>query len=550
MFATLTTRLLSESGAFIANHWPLVIVGVLIGNIFRLILRYWTSPLRAERIPGPFLAGFTNFYRLFYVDITRDWHDQLVKLHKKYGPVVWVAPYEVSVSDPKLRSVIYGFADERKEESFFPKSRSSETGLFNEDFNFAFETDPARARLGKYALSHAYSEKGLMNLEHYFDEAVDEFTMGFKKHVASSDKPHCFSDWAHFFMFDLGTLLMGGYSRGLLRAGKDEHYAIWAARLVFDVVGSLIPVPLSTYVTTRSIRKFLLNKQIEQLYRWALCYDKDKGEAHKIERINEIADSNPNNFMSKFRDAEKKMRRLFPKGNWSESITNNAFFIYAGAMVASSSLPLVIRYIYSNPRVLAKIREELSTLDREVRISDIVHKNGQSSLPYLEASILEGLRLSPSFGLPLGRTVPSLGCRLNEYFIPPTYTVFMSSWCINFDESYFGPDASEFKPERWLGNHPTEIAKDGSGLPRTMRNYLEAGWFTFGAGSRVCIGRHYTEIAFAKFVANFVRTFDLEITEPGYIWYGLIQHTEKMMVKAKVRDDAPDFVRKTEAVVV
>jgi cytochrome P450 len=222
----------------------------------------------------------------------------------------------------------------------------------------------------------------------------------------------------------------------------------------------------------------------------------------------------------------------------------------AGGMVASSALPLVVRLIYSHPRVLAKIREELSTLDREIRISDITHKNGQSSLPYLEASILEALRLSPTFGLSLGRTVPSIGCRLNEYFIPPTYTVFMSGWSVNVDESYFGQDAKEFKPERWLGNHPTEIAKDGSGLPRTMRNYLEAGWFTFGAGSRICIGRHYSEIAFAKFIGNLVRTFDLDITEPGYVWHGLIQHTEKMMVKAKLRGDAPNPTRKTEVLVV
>jgi hypothetical protein len=95
---------------------------------------------------------------------------KLVELHEEYGPIVWIAPDEVSVADPKLRSALYGFADERKEESFFPKSKSFETGLFNEDFNFVFETDPARARLGKYALSHPYSEKGLVRLEHNFDQ--------------------------------------------------------------------------------------------------------------------------------------------------------------------------------------------------------------------------------------------------------------------------------------------------------------------------------------------------------------------------------------------
>lgn len=31
--------------------------------------------------------------------------------------------------------------------------------------------------------------------------------------------------------------------------------------------------------------------------------------------------------MSKFRAGEKKIRKLFPQGNWTEGITNNVFFI-------------------------------------------------------------------------------------------------------------------------------------------------------------------------------------------------------------------------------
>jgi hypothetical protein len=126
--------------------------------------------MKKQGVPGPFLAGFTCWYRAYYANIKRNWHAKLVELHEEYGPIVWIAPDEVSVADPKLRSALYGFADERKEESFFPKSKSFETGLFNEDFNFVFETDPARARLGKYALSHPYSEKGLVRLEHNFDQ--------------------------------------------------------------------------------------------------------------------------------------------------------------------------------------------------------------------------------------------------------------------------------------------------------------------------------------------------------------------------------------------
>jgi hypothetical protein len=152
------------------EHWMSLLVCIVGTEVLRRVVRYYNSPMYKQGIPGPFLAGFTSWYRFYYADITHNWHDKLVKLHDKYGTIVWIAPDEISISDPKLRAVLYSFADERKEDSFFPKSKSFGTGQFNDDFNFVFETDPARARLGKYALSHPYSEKGLAKLEHHFDQ--------------------------------------------------------------------------------------------------------------------------------------------------------------------------------------------------------------------------------------------------------------------------------------------------------------------------------------------------------------------------------------------
>lgn len=250
-----------------------------------------------------------------------------------------------------------------------------------------------------------------------------------------------------------------------------------------------------------------------------------------------MADNNPNSLIAKFRDAEKKTRETFRHGNFDEAITNNVFFLYAGSTVASNNFPKVIQQLYSHPEVLAKVRAELASLDHSnVTVNDLERKDGAPCrIPYTEAAILEALRLTPTFGPTLPRVVPPIGCQLNDYFIPPGYEVGMSGWTVNYDKSYFGEDAAEYKPERWLGNHPTELAKDGSGKSRTMRNYLEAGWFTFGAGARVCVGKNMTMIGFAKAVAALTREFELEIVEEPYFWYSLIVHAEGMMVRIKKR---------------
>lgn len=137
--------------------------------IARQTEKYLNSPFRKQGIPGPFLAKFTNFYRGYYT-FKRTWHRDLMALHDKYGPVVWIAPNDISCSDPFLRSQIYSFANDRKEETFFRKAPSYETGLINENFSFIFEQSPEKARLGKKHMSHFYSEAGLTKLEAGFDQ--------------------------------------------------------------------------------------------------------------------------------------------------------------------------------------------------------------------------------------------------------------------------------------------------------------------------------------------------------------------------------------------
>ena len=60
-----------------------------------------------NRIPGPRLAGLTDFWRLFVVWGRRP---ELVhiELHEKYGNIVRLGPRTVSVGDPQAIKIIYG----------------------------------------------------------------------------------------------------------------------------------------------------------------------------------------------------------------------------------------------------------------------------------------------------------------------------------------------------------------------------------------------------------------------------------------------------------
>lgn len=72
--------------------------------IFSLLL----TPLRS--FPGPFLAKFTDLWRLYDVWTGRSEKTQ-TELHQKYGKAVRTGPNCVSISDPELIKVIYSSKD-------------------------------------------------------------------------------------------------------------------------------------------------------------------------------------------------------------------------------------------------------------------------------------------------------------------------------------------------------------------------------------------------------------------------------------------------------
>ena len=113
--AKLGSSILFESAA---NH-PLL-ASLLVIFAYGLILtvyRLFFSPLSA--VPGPKLAAVTRLWILYH-DCKDRRTDTIVKLHRKYGPVVRLGPSEVSFTSTSAVKDIYTGAGR---ESGFPKGK-------------------------------------------------------------------------------------------------------------------------------------------------------------------------------------------------------------------------------------------------------------------------------------------------------------------------------------------------------------------------------------------------------------------------------------------
>ena len=98
------------------------------------IARYFLDPLFLRDIPGPPLAIITPSWLTYYA--RRGIRYLAVdKAHKRYGPVIRIAPNHVSINIPSAIPEVYGFKNGLLKSDFYDAFISTDknihTGLFN-----------------------------------------------------------------------------------------------------------------------------------------------------------------------------------------------------------------------------------------------------------------------------------------------------------------------------------------------------------------------------------------------------------------------------------
>ena len=84
--------------------------------------------------------------------------------------------------------------------------------------------------------------------------------------------------------------------------------------------------------------------------------------------------------------------------------------------------------------------------------------------------------------------------------------VGINPWVLQHDPVVF-PEPERFEPERWL----EWDGKEGSSKEKLAEQ--ERYFFSFGAGSRVCIGRNASSIEMRKVIPLLVGEFEMEFED-------------------------------------
>jgi cytochrome P450 len=124
------------------------------------------------------------------------------------------------------------------------------------------------------------------------------------------------------------------------------------------------------------------------------------------------------------------------------------------------------------------------------------------------------MRMHPGVSMPLERYVPATGLTLPDgTFIPPSTAVGISPYIMARNKDIWGDDADEFKPERWLRGE----REDQEAFQQRIRRYNAAD-LTFGAGSRICLGRHLSLVEAYKIIATLISRYEMKLDRPDREW--------------------------------
>lgn len=213
LLTTLTTLLSTY------HYLPLLLSCILL----HLLRNRYLSPLR--HYPGPYLASCSRAWKFFSVARGQT-HLEHIALHRRYGPIVRIAPNEVSLSSPEAARALLSAGKRFFKTPFYAVFPPPE----NPDIFTETREDVHAVK--KRVANVPYSMAAMQQLSPFIDDAVGVLVGKIEGHIASAaaaaaeKKVFDLGDYLHYFAFDVLGEVAFSRSFGFLREGRDVDGAI------------------------------------------------------------------------------------------------------------------------------------------------------------------------------------------------------------------------------------------------------------------------------------------------------------------------------------
>lgn len=339
------------------------------------------------------------------------------EFHDDYGPIVRLAPNELSFIDGQAWHDIY---NHHQGSLNFPKNplwmAPADSGIHS--ILSANDADHARYRR---LLSHAFAERALIQQEHLIISYIDLLISRLRERASTPNTAVVdLVQWLNFTTFDIvGDLSLGESFHCL----EESRYHGWVSILFAQFKMAALFV---------SLRFFGLDKPVKLVLPSSLLKKRADHANMANERIyrriaqGTVADAQRNDFMTYV------LRHNDEKGmSIPEIVQTMRVLVVAGSETTATALSGIARNLLQNPETLSKITAEIR---QSFRHPSEICAQQVTTMPYLGAVIEEGLRLCPPVALGMPRVVPEGGAMVSGHWLPGGVRIhyfssqLLSSW--------------------------------------------------------------------------------------------------------------------------
>ncbi|KAI0595140.1 trichodiene oxygenase [Biscogniauxia sp. FL1348] len=469
--------------------WKHVAVAVVVYYASLVFYRLYLHPL--AKFPGPKIAAISRWYEAYY-DLILDgqYTFKIEKMHKQYGPIIRISPYELHINDPLYFEKLF------RQDGRWDKYAWS-YDAFGAPLSAVSCSPHDLHRRRRAPMNNFFSKSNVAGKQNILKELVEKLCQRIDA-VSGTQKTINLGHAISAFTRDASTNFIVGKSYNNLDK-EDFNQAmtktivglgmLWRITKHIRWVGPLLlslPTSIAKAIGDEGNKAFFVflensRNDTKNIMAASMAENPDPDMPHTL--VHDI-------MKSKLPDAEKRLDRVYEEVT---SVTG------AGYESTASVLRQVLYYVWKDPAMLARLRAEIAAARQEAGTADL-SVSALEQLPYLTAVIMEGLRLSPSVASRLARVAPDRDLFYDKWCIPRGTPVGMTTLLMHRNEDLY-PEPSRFNPERWMD--------------LDLRKKSEKTFAPFSRGTRNCIGMYLAWAELYLVTSALIMRFNFEFDGAG-----------------------------------
>lgn len=421
-------------------------------------------------------------------------HETMLELHEKYGPVVRLAPNELTYTSASALKEIYGGG----KRTMPPQAAlgSNDKRMFGATSFTWLESHTEHGRHRKI-LATSFSETSLKKQEPIVLKYTSMLSKQLRERASKGEVVDVWA-WFNYLTFDIiGDLTFGEP----FDCVKDGQFHPWITFIFSNLTMMMYGQMVLTMGWVGSFLEMLVPKKI-----WAEAVSHAQATRDKVDRRLARKTDRPD-FVSGF------MKHINqPNGiTANELYADSNIFVMAGSETSATLLAVAVYYLLRNPEKLARLQNEVReayprTSGNDEEDESQINFSTVTKLPYLLAVLNESLRIHPPLPAGINRFVPKGGATIDGRYVAEGTVLQVPHWPAFHLEDNF-KDPWSFVPERWMSPCPARYVDDN-------RDVFQP----FSYGVRGCIGRNLAYMEAKVTLARMIWGFDMELMPESLDW--------------------------------